>query len=452
VANTDVASTIGTTAVLIDVIANDEDCDNNLNPGSVNTNCSVCSDPADGTIVIDPITGAVTYTPDAGFSGTDYFIYQICDNGTPALCDTAIVYINVASLNTPPLVGDSTVTVQLDELAEVCVLFQDLEGNGPFTVSLDCMDNGQATATIVGNTVCISYLPDAGFVGSDTICITLCDSEGDCGEGQVVVTVLPEEVSSVLGIAKAVSAEYPMDGKIILTYTIVAQNIGNDTLNSVQVIDDLEANLPSSVVYSLVSIPTATGTLVINPSYNGNSDVNLLDSASSYLLPGQSDTIVILINITVVGNGTQTIGNIAYGTAYGSGGAFTEDLSDEGESSDPNGNGDPGGDDENDPTVIVIASFNLRIPGGFSPNDDGYNDLFEIPGLEEYLGNHLMIFNRWGNKVYEQTNYDGSWNGIPNVRGTVVGQEKVPAGTYYFILDLNRLNVKPITGYITIQY
>ena len=36
------------------------------------------------------MTGEVTYTPDPDFNGTDGFVYEVCDTGTPVLCDTAI--------------------------------------------------------------------------------------------------------------------------------------------------------------------------------------------------------------------------------------------------------------------------------------------------------------------------------------------------------------------------
>ncbi len=38
---------------------------------------------------------AITYTPNNNYIGTDTIIYYVCDNGTPSLCDTAIVFIHV---------------------------------------------------------------------------------------------------------------------------------------------------------------------------------------------------------------------------------------------------------------------------------------------------------------------------------------------------------------------
>jgi hypothetical protein len=80
------------TAVAVDVLANDIDPDGNINPASV----TITSYPPGGTIQsINPLTGAITYLPNAGQVGIDLFAYQVCD--TTALCDTAEVRVNVAA-------------------------------------------------------------------------------------------------------------------------------------------------------------------------------------------------------------------------------------------------------------------------------------------------------------------------------------------------------------------
>ena len=58
-----------------------------------------------------------------------------------------------------------------------------------------------------------------------------------------------------------------------------------------------------------------------------------------------------------------------------------------------------------------------------------------IPGIENYPGNTLMIFNRWGNKVYEIMDYDNTWNGTMNVGIQLTSNTELPTGTYYYILD-----------------
>jgi gliding motility-associated-like protein len=72
---------------------------------------------------------------------------------------------------------------------------------------------------------------------------------------------------------------------------------------------------------------------------------------------------------------------------------------------------------------------------GFSPNGDGVNDYFQIANIEQYPKNHITIFNRWGNKVYEIKPYMNQWDGR-SYFGLKVGGDLLPVGTYFYILDL----------------
>src|SRR5690606_20982970 len=91
-AGDDSATTPQDTAKIIDVAANDSDPDDNLDPTSTNTNCNGCSTPSHGTLT-NHGDGTFTYAPNAGYTGSDSFVYQICDGD--ALCAQATVSITV---------------------------------------------------------------------------------------------------------------------------------------------------------------------------------------------------------------------------------------------------------------------------------------------------------------------------------------------------------------------
>ncbi len=99
---------------------------------------------------------------------------------------------------------------------------------------------------------------------------------------------------------------------------------------------------------------------------------------------------------------------------------------------------------------VGIDCDTLVIPTGFSPNSDGINDGYTITGIENYPGNKIWIYNRWGNLIFKTHDYNNNWDGISNVSGIYIGK-KVPPGTYFYILDLNN-HSKPIQGYITLRY
>jgi gliding motility-associated-like protein len=79
-------------------------------------------------------------------------------------------------------------------------------------------------------------------------------------------------------------------------------------------------------------------------------------------------------------------------------------------------------------TVIIdIACDPFLVYDGFSPNGDGINDVFVIQTIQNFPGNRISIYNRWGNKVYEQTDYQNDWDGTFN------GKD-LPDDFYYVIV------------------
>ncbi len=84
------------------------------------------------------------------------------------------------------------------------------------------------------------------------------------------------------------------------------------------------------------------------------------------------------------------------------------------------------------------------IPEGFSPNGDGYNDLFVILGIENYSENELLIFNRQGVTVFHRINYKNDWAGTPET-GSVLGGV-LPEGTYYYVFRFGETSV--IKGFV----
>src|SRR5690606_731127 len=80
--------------------------------------------------------------------------------------------------------------------------------------------------------------------------------------------------------------------------------------------------------------------------------------------------------------------------------------------------------------ISVTDETELSIPGGFSPNGDGVNELFIIEGLDAYPNNALTIFNRWGDIVFTAEPYNNDWNGQAQGKHTISGNEVV-TGTYF---------------------
>jgi gliding motility-associated-like protein/uncharacterized repeat protein (TIGR01451 family) len=234
-----------------------------------------------------------------------------------------------------------------------------------------------------------------------------------------------------------------------ITYTITIHNLGNDTLKNVVVKDSLFNNtIKQPASYSIKSGPFTTGSLTANSNFNGNSDINLLVPSQSWLAPGQVNTIIFTINVDP--DTITVVKNSAFGSAMNTTSIIVSDTSNAGTNPDTNNNGVWNEAVDNVPTVLSIPNSTLFIPQGFSPDGDGRNDFFVIKGLSS-VENTLTIYNRWGNKVYRKDNYDNTWEGYPNVTGTL-GNQKLPAGTYYYILEFKSGDQKALNGFIVLQY
>ena len=102
---------------------------------------------------------------------------------------------------------------------------------------------------------------------------------------------------------------------------------------------------------------------------------------------------------------------------------------------------------------LELTSINCEphIPQGFSPNGDGYNDWFNIQELYTiYLQHELLIYNRLGTLIFKGNN-DIKWDGKANT-GPLNGNNILPVGTYFYVLHLNSRDLKPITGWVYLNY
>ncbi|MGB5980667.1 MAG: gliding motility-associated C-terminal domain-containing protein [Nonlabens sp.] len=106
-----------------------------------------------------------------------------------------------------------------------------------------------------------------------------------------------------------------------------------------------------------------------------------------------------------------------------------------------------------------VSSFNITVeecevifPEGFTPNNDGTNDTFEIPNIQQYPNFSLKVFNRYGSKVYETTasNYV-EFDGVPN-SGLNSGDGLLPVGTYFYVLEFNDGETQDIASWMYINY
>ena len=93
--------------------------------------------------------------------------------------------------------------------------------------------------------------------------------------------------------------------------------------------------------------------------------------------------------------------------------------------------------------VTVVVDESLEVPDAFTPNNDGVNDAWDIDGLEQFPACEVLVYNRWGVRVFQSTGYAVPWS------GTVGGKALAP-DTYFYKIDFNDDQQANLTGYVAI--
>jgi len=187
------------TPVIIPVLSNDSDPDGD--PLTV----TEFEQPANGTVTQNP-DGSLTYTPDAGFTGTDTFTYTISDGNGGT--DTATVTITVPE-NQPPVAVDDVRSTLPETPVIIPVLTNDSDPDGdPLTVTEFTQPaNGTVTQNPDGT---LTYTPDAGFSGEDTFTYTISDGNGGTDTATVTITVSENQPPVAVDDVRSTLPETPV--------------------------------------------------------------------------------------------------------------------------------------------------------------------------------------------------------------------------------------------------
>ena len=96
-------------------------------------------------------------------------------------------------------------------------------------------------------------------------------------------------------------------------------------------------------------------------------------------------------------------------------------------------------------SVTVTVFTDLTIPNTITPNGDGINDTWDIGNIANYQNATVDIFDRYGQNVFHSLGYPKPWDGTFNGK-------RLPAGAYYYIIDLNDKITKAKSGWVAVLY
>lgn len=495
IAENDVVTTEKDKPLTIQVLANDSDPDGILDPFSL----EVVTAPQHGEFQINA-DQTISYIPAANYMGTDQFIYRICDDGLPCetKCDIAVVDITVLPPNRPPLASD-------DFFVESCQsIFGDLLQNDSEPDGDQIIVNTTPITQPVNGTVTIYedgtflYEFERGTAFTDSFSYGICDDNFYqlCDQAMVYITIFAD--SDCDGVADHIDIDDDNDGIIDVEEGDRTRDTDGDGIpdsldidaDNDGIIDNIEAQTennyipPSGIdengnglddIYeqgSQIGIPPTDTDDDGQPDYidTDSDNDNVPDYIEGYDIGAKGIAELIPEISDIDGDGLDD----AYDNFFG--GYNANDLDDPFGTNPHLQDFDNDGirdwrdtDDDNDmiPTAYEDLNNNniyfdddldfdghpeyldyqgectMFIPEGFSPNGDGIHDFFQIYCIDKYPNAKLLIFDRWGNKMYEHEKYGnieywGSfekawWDGSRTNEGSF-SSEKLKPGNYLYVL------------------
>ena len=426
-----------------------------------------------GTITVAPNTPAGTYT----------ISYKICAVASSTVCDTANIVVTVTgtttSTTTPTTIeaNDDVATVSSTTGGTTSSVLTNDKLNGVPTPSVSSVTLTWNTATPTGFTLnpngTITVAPNTP-AGTYTISYKICAvaSSTLCDTADIVVTVTGSTTStttpttieanddvatvssttggttsSVLTNDKLNGVPSPSVSSVTLTWDMATPT--GFTLNPNGTITIAPNTLAGTYTISYkicaVASPTVcdTANIVVAVIGTTTSTTPVLPVAADDRTTTPIDTPVavnVLANDTPNGatapnvvtnptNGTTVVnpdGTIEYRPNTGFVGIDTfvyELCNTDGCAS----------------ATVTIEVISKLIPyNGMSVDDDGKNEHFHIGGINRYPDNVVRIYNRWGVKVFEAEGYNNVtrvFRGFSNGRVVVETSDKLPQGTYYYVIE-----------------
>src|SRR5690606_36978844 len=186
VAEDDTAVLLEDTPHAIDVLGNDSDVDNAIDPATI----EIVTPPEHGTATVDSTTGVITYTPGEHFFGEDALTDRVQDEDG-AWSNEATLSFTIESVNDAPLANDDEAATDEDRAVTIAVLENDEDIDGyldPSSITIvRPPSRGEARVELDGT---ILYLPNPDVHGEDSFTYKVSDDElGVSNEATVRISI-----------------------------------------------------------------------------------------------------------------------------------------------------------------------------------------------------------------------------------------------------------------------
>jgi uncharacterized repeat protein (TIGR01451 family) len=295
------------------VLGNDTNVGGTIDPASV----TITVPSANGSTSVNPATGAITFTPTAGFSGTTTYTYQVClaaPNG--GVCDTAVVTVTVTA--TIDAVNDPTASIPATGGTVPSVVANDTTNGTPAiigtNISAPTITNNGGLAGLNANPDGTLTVPAGTTPGSYTVTYQICTlpattPTATCDTATVIIVVGAPVIDAVIDPTVAIPA----------TGGTVPSLVTNDTVNGAPAVIGTNISAPTIVNNGGLTglIANADGTLTV-PAGTTPGSYTVTYQICSIAVPASCDsaTVTIVVGLSVI-VATNDIGNVASGSIGG---------------------------------------------------------------------------------------------------------------------------------------
>ena len=416
--------------------------------GSI-ASATVCSlDPsALSQVTFDLPTACLEIDPEDGFSGTTKLCIIHCDGGTPAACDTTILFITVNALAPCDEIFEAASyqgeTAECHLAAEICLpirpellagLALTLDGE-PYTKSLDGCDltdmvgydlqalPGSGSAGPYGiESWTFNGLSYSGFFDDATELadwLNATDTSGHWSYDPFLGMMLSANLGGQYGdlVIRRLSdnAAATLNSTVVelARGTIIYALEGQHSLHAVHPITGCEDELELSVLCteepdSLIAVDDL--------AFTAKNQAKLIQVLQNDMLGGGELEDLYIVSMPSRGSVTlrpdfqvmylpdaDFCGPDSFSYVICNSTMCDTAL-----------------------VVIDVRCTYLVFHNGVSPNGDGINETFSIDGVDAFPNNELIITNRWGSEVYRQKGYKNQWRGTWE-------DTLLPDGTYFYL-------------------
>ncbi len=388
---------------------------------------------------------------------------------TPALIDSVTVsLVTIPVITSTVSLGGSNDSTFYEGCGQACIYFVrtiDIAHPATFTLNVagSATNGSDYTPTLPSQLVFTA--------GQDSIfyCLTaVADGTGEPVENVLVSInisgVCTLTTNTTLYIAEPPPILLTTNNDTVLNCETGPVNLSVNATGGIQPYTYLWSNISGSVASQTVT-PSSTTTYIITVS-------DACNGGGPDPTPANSDSILVTLNIPtpIIVNAGNDVGacpdDVVALNATASGGALPLSYSWTSTGADSVNSAttlntsvnattttvytltvqDDCGNTQSDQVVVnVELNCLLNLPNVITPDGKGpaLNETFYIENLDRFPASTLAIYNRWGKKIYEASNYQNNWNG-----------SKYEDGTYYYVLTIPpagqvSAKVKPASGHLS---